>query len=605
MADGRHELDTRPAADGIPADGARMVRLEQFECPHGLAGAELAACRRRFMPLFVDDEHARRGGLGVVARAENAYGEVFAVKTLIEPDREDGETDESYAARVEASHAAFRQEYESHRAVSGIKGFPRLYAFGRIEGAPALVMEWIAGLTLAQARESLAVDDEGRLSPLVAARLGRDIFELLDRLSIVGEGFVHRDLSQANIMLRTAGLSVEDQAAEGAFDVRLIDFGSSVALECPRESAFTSRYAALRRATTAYAPPEMLSDDIAGVMTLRASSSIDVYAAASVLFELLCGTPPFDMEAAASERTPYRVKVDSEVRPFVAAHARGRDIPAVLVREPEVALVAGNASVPRGIGPDAPEFQEALDRVDAQLADIILPCLSARQENRPTARGVYEALSAFCANYAVNIERSLDNVRLLPCTDRRSWFEGLSPYSVWRLACAAGKALCYAILFFVVALTSILLDGVIAAVQVGPARVLVQIGGVSAALLLALPAILGAAARHRPAAARTCFVRGSLGVVAGGLIALAFSVAVWPYALSERWVLPVAVFAAAAASWGPVVLEYAVTAAPALVAEIRRALPGPTSANRLLDGARLEWRRLGPASSKEDPRDAE
>lgn len=100
MADGRHELDTRPAVDGIPADGARMVRLEQFECPHGLAGAELAAYRRRFTPLFVDDEHARRGGLGVVTRAENAYGEVFAVKTLIEPDREDGETDESYAAFI-------------------------------------------------------------------------------------------------------------------------------------------------------------------------------------------------------------------------------------------------------------------------------------------------------------------------------------------------------------------------------------------------------------------------------------------------------------------------------------------------------------------------
>ena len=96
---------------------------------------------------------------------------------------------------------------------------------------PAIVMEWVEGETLARLRSRLAVDDAGRLSPLVAARLGRDLFDLLCRMSLVGEGFVHRDISPANIMVRTARLPLDRQLAEGTFDLCLIDFGSSLALE--------------------------------------------------------------------------------------------------------------------------------------------------------------------------------------------------------------------------------------------------------------------------------------------------------------------------------------------------------------------------------------
>ena len=73
------------------------------------------------------------------------------------------------------------------------------------------------GETLARLRSRLAVDDAGRLSPLVAARLGRDLFDLLCRMSPVGEGFVHRDISPANIMVRTARLPLDRQLAEGTF----------------------------------------------------------------------------------------------------------------------------------------------------------------------------------------------------------------------------------------------------------------------------------------------------------------------------------------------------------------------------------------------------
>ena len=34
-------------------------------------------------------------------------------------------------------------------ALSGLKGFPRLYGWGEVDGVPVIVMEWVEGETLA------------------------------------------------------------------------------------------------------------------------------------------------------------------------------------------------------------------------------------------------------------------------------------------------------------------------------------------------------------------------------------------------------------------------------------------------------------------------
>lgn len=294
------------AADGFPR-GARLVRLEEFEEPFRMESGERAAYRRRFSALFVDESTTCRGGLGAVTRASNAMGETCALKTLIMPERGESEDDAAYAARCELACAAFRAEYESQRSLSGFKGFPKLFGFAQVDGAPAIVMEWVEGVTLAKAARVLAVDEDGRLSPLVAARLGRDLFGLLTRLELVGEGFVHRDISPSNILVRTNHLSVAEQADEGTFDLCLIDFGSSVSLDPPTESGYTARYAMMRCATADYAPPEMLTVDLPDLAELRKSAKIDVYAAASVIFELAGGSSPYDLGAhAAAPRTVSR-----------------------------------------------------------------------------------------------------------------------------------------------------------------------------------------------------------------------------------------------------------------------------------------------------------
>lgn len=244
-----------------PMVGLRLARVDGFEPAIALGQDELPAYLRRFTMLFADDATMRRGGIGRVTHAVNAQGVAVALKQLILPTRDEFDDDAAHEALVAKFKAAFREEYECHRALSGLKGFPRLYGWGEVDGVPAIVMEWVEGETLARLRSRFAVDDAGRLSPLVAARLGRDLFDLLCRMSLVGEGFVHRDISPANIMVRTARLPLDRQLAEGTFDLCLIDFGSSLALEPASavagtggKASFTERYATLRRATVAYAP---------------------------------------------------------------------------------------------------------------------------------------------------------------------------------------------------------------------------------------------------------------------------------------------------------------------------------------------------------------
>ena len=168
--------------------GLRLARVDGFEPAIALGQDELPAYLRRFTMLFADDATMRRGGIGRVTRAVNAQGEAVALKQLILPTRDEFDDAVAHEALVAKFKAAFREEYECHRALSGLKGFPRLYGWGEVDGVPAIVMEWVEGETLARLRSRLAVDDAGRLSPLVAARLGRDLFDLLCRMSLVGEG---------------------------------------------------------------------------------------------------------------------------------------------------------------------------------------------------------------------------------------------------------------------------------------------------------------------------------------------------------------------------------------------------------------------------------
>ena len=509
-----------------PMVGLRLARVDGFEPAVALGTDELPAYLRRFMMLFADDATMRRGGIGRVTRAVNAQGEAVALKQLILPTRDEFDDDVAHEALVTKFKAAFREEYECHRALSGLKGFPRLYGWGEVDGVPAIVMEWVEGETLARLRPRFAVDDAGRLSPLVAARLGRDLFDLLCRMSLVGEGFVHRDISPANIMVRTARLPLDRQLAEGTFDLCLIDFGSSLALEPAsavagtggRES-FTERYATLRRATVAYAPPEMLTDDIADLRVLRMSPAIDVYAAASTVYELIAGVAPYEVAPGTSGTSgsrkktrdiasPYRLKMDTLPDYPVGAHAPGCDLTQLLRREPDVALAAAEQAQQLGLDPNSEDLRDALAFVDAQLFDVVMACLSCNQGDRPEPAAVEAALTTFCDHYAQNVGRSLRGEPLTPCP------MDASGRVVRRAAMIGAASACGLVWAVVVVSAALLASGARATVAVGYISWSGTLPGIVAALALALPGMAGIAAGAMAHDRRTGFLHGVLALSA-------------------------------------------------------------------------------------------
>lgn len=517
---------TSCALNRDPMVGLRLARVGGFEPAIALSPDELPVYQRRFAMLFADDGTMRRGGIGRVTRAVNAQGEAVALKQLILPTRDEFDDDVAHEALVTKFKAAFREEYECHRALSGLKGFPRLYGWGEVDGVPAIVMEWVEGETLARLRSRLAVDDAGRLSPLVAARLGRDLFDLLCRMNLVGEGFVHRDISPANIMVRTAHLPLDRQLAEGTFDLCLIDFGSSLALESASavargggKESFTERYATLRRATVAYAPPEMLTDDIADLRVLRMSPAIDVYAAASTVYELIAGVAPYEVAPSASGTSgsrkktrdiasPYRLKMDTRPDYPVGAHAPDCDLTQLLRREPDVALAAAEQAQQMGLEPDSEELRDALAFVDAQLFDVVMACLSCNQGDRPEPVAVEAALTTFCDHYSQNVGRSLRGEPLTPCP------MDASGRVIRRAAMIGTAAVCGLVWAVVVVSAALLASGARVTVAVGHISRSGTLPGIVAALALALPGMAGIAAGAMAHDRRTGFLHGVLALSA-------------------------------------------------------------------------------------------
>lgn len=532
-----------PHKEEAHISASKVVSLDQLTPTHVLPDEAQAAFKRRFSTLFLDEGRSRNGGLGQVYFARNALGEGFAVKVL-RPEAFLGQDAQSaYAAHADACDAetnalqneklantpgrdflsqAFEQEYETQKLAAGIKGFPRLYGKGRWNGNSVIVMEWIEGETLAKARLKLSVDDQGRLSPLVAAMIGLGMFDLLSRMDMLNEELVHRDISPSNIMISTETSSIEEQAKNGTFDLRLIDFGSAAL--ATRDSSITERFAAPRGATPDFAAPEMLTEDAPNIASLRKSSSIDVYAAGSVLYLLLAGHSPFDLTLANAQGervSPYRAKIESAPSPITMAHHKGSSLEKTIRDDPHTLKVVKEALGSLDGAPAQDATRKALNEVDAQLADIVLACISARQEDRPKANAVRDALATFVANYAENLKRALKGEKLIPVS-RISLKRPSQAPKTKRTKAQIGLQTTTALIgLAAIAACSILLDGIPIGLNfLGAFHQWVANGGVVAFSLL-LPPALGAILRWRDFHGRAGFIRATIGIALGATLTLA------------------------------------------------------------------------------------
>ena len=198
-----------------------------------------------------------RGSAGTVWLGEGPEGAV-AVKIL----REDLAGDEDLAERFVQERSALLSL--DHPRIVGVRDLV-------VDGSDlALVMELVRGTDL-----RTRLDHDRRLVPQAAAAIAADVAEGL--AAAHSAGLVHRDVKPENVLLD----AVAPPGPSGAPPALLTDFGVAKLIDSPRRT----------RATSIIGTPDYLAPELVEGLPPRAS--VDIYALATVLYELLSGFTPF------------------------------------------------------------------------------------------------------------------------------------------------------------------------------------------------------------------------------------------------------------------------------------------------------------------------
>jgi WD40 repeat protein/tRNA A-37 threonylcarbamoyl transferase component Bud32 len=209
--------------------------------------------------IFGDYELAgeiARGGMGVVFKArQRSLNRIVAVK-MIRGERLVGE-DEVRRFHVEASAAA-----QLHHP-----NIVAIHEVGEVEGQHFYSMNFVAGRSLSDlAREKT-------MAPRQAARYVEKIARAIHYAH--GRQILHRDLKPANVLI--------DQDDEP----QVTDFGLAKVMQTEAGATLSGTI----MGSPSYMPPEQARGD-----TRTVDVRSDVYGLGAVLYELLCGRPPFRAE---------------------------------------------------------------------------------------------------------------------------------------------------------------------------------------------------------------------------------------------------------------------------------------------------------------------
>ncbi|MFI2200568.1 serine/threonine-protein kinase [Streptomyces sp. NPDC020192] len=134
----------------------------------------------------------------------------------------------------------------------------------------ALVMDLVRGTDL-----RTRLERERRLAPEAAVAIVADVADAL--AAAHAAGVVHRDVKPENVLLDMQG----PLGPGGAHPALLTDFGVAKLIDSPKRT----------RATKIIGTPDYLAPEIVEGLPPRAS--VDIYALATVLYELLAGFTPF------------------------------------------------------------------------------------------------------------------------------------------------------------------------------------------------------------------------------------------------------------------------------------------------------------------------
>ena len=347
------------------------------------------------------------GGMGEVWQADDTVlGRRVALKVLVE--------------ELAADDRATRRFVREARATARLAhpNVARVYDFGRGGGPPFLVMELLEGETLAARLAS------GPLPPAEAARVAAAVADALEAAH--QRGIVHRDVKPSNIMLTPGG------------EVKVLDFGIAAAADETHSTTGSGLYA-----TVAYVSPERVAGE-------PATPASDVYSLGAVLYELLCGRPPFPGSSPALVARAHLHDQPVPVRqlaPWVPARlaeaceaamakdpARRPSSAASLAIRLRAASAAAPGAAPEGgpaatvrVGAGGPVWRRHRRRVTVLLGVVLvglLAVVAARELGLWPAGGEDRAAALAPASVTVTVHAT-DRVWARATVDGRVAYEGI------------------------------------------------------------------------------------------------------------------------------------------------------------------------------------
>lgn len=245
------------------------------------------------------------GGMGVVYRARGVHdGGAYAIKVL----RAEYSHEEELVARFEVEA----------RAVAAVqhRNIVRVYEFGALEdGSRFFVMELLEGKSLSFVMHNAGRLPDGHRRPLdvrLALKITRQICAGLGAAHALG--IVHRDMKPDNVHLERVG---DDPTV-----VKILDFGIA---------KVAGSQAAKTRTGSVFGTPQYMSpEQAAGERDIDART--DVYATGVLLYEMVCGQLPFDVDNLMAILAAHMYQAPIRPRSIAAAKQVDAALEAVLLK---------------------------------------------------------------------------------------------------------------------------------------------------------------------------------------------------------------------------------------------------------------------------------
>lgn len=251
-----------------------------------------------------------RGGMGAVYLADDTILHRTVAIKVISAERRSASQDRTRFLREARSMAAIEHP-----------NVVRVYSFGEVQGRPYLVMEYVAG-------ESLAA--RLRRGPLPAKEACRIVREIAAGLNAAwARRLVHRDVKPSNVLLDSRG------------KVRVADFGLAESFDPAEEEGVRGLGAV---GTAQYVAPEQARGQ---AVDFRA----DVYSLGVVFYELLAGRPFERGSPTDAPETPIEKQLS-------AVRRSRRDVPEAIAR-----LVAWMTRADPAARPDS--YRALIEALDA------------------------------------------------------------------------------------------------------------------------------------------------------------------------------------------------------------------------------------------------